>query len=373
MEAANLTLSLAFLAGLLSFASPCVLPLVPAYMGYLGGTAVIAGEQGGMRRETGTTFLHSLLFVLGFGLVFVLLGASATFIGQFLFESSILLQRVGGVLLVVFGMRLMAGDWNRERWVVAAVVVAVVTFVVDAGLLAQGRVEFGEYTVTWLMESVMMGMVVLAGAPWGTGRQETPGRSFVQPTPVIPGITSVILAVTAGVLNFLASIDLPVPNLAASILIVLAVILLNRTDLLYTERRITLKQASQADECNAEAGAYSGRAGYMRSLLFGVVFAAGWTPCVGPILAGILLVASQLETVGQGVALLAAYTLGLGIPFLLMGLAFGPLSRWLRRVNRYLGVVSIASGALLVLMGIFILTNSLTFLAQYGDFFHIEF
>ena len=366
MEAANLTLSVAFLAGLLSFASPCVLPLVPAYVGYLGGTAVIAGEQGGTRRETVRTFLHSLLFVLGFGLVFILLGASATFIGQFLFESSILLQRVGGVVLVVFGMRLMASDWSRERWIVAAAVVAVVTFVVDAGLLAQGRVVFGEHTITWLMESVMMGLVVLAGAPWEAGHQETSRRLFVQPT-------AVILAITAGILNFLASVDLLVPNLATSILIALVVILLNRTDLLYTERRITLKQTGTADASTGEAGVHSGGAVYLRSLLFGVVFAAGWTPCIGPILAGILLVASQLETVGQGVALLAAYTLGLGIPFLLMGVAFGRLSRWLRRMNRYVGVVSIVSGALLVLMGIFILTNSLTFLAQYGDFLRIEF
>jgi len=365
MEAANLTLSIAFLAGLLSFASPCVLPMVPAYVGYLGGTAVIAGEQGGTRRETGRTFLHSLLFVLGFGLVFILLGASATFIGRFLFESSILLQRVGGVMLVVFGMRLMARDWSRERWIAAAAVVTVATFVVDAGLLAQGRIVFGEYTIAWLMESVMMGLVVLAGAPWETGHQQAPRTSFVQPT-------GVILAITAGILNFLASVDLFVPNLAASVLIALAVILLNRTDLLYAERRITLKQTDPAGAWTEEAGGRSGGAGYLRSLLFGVVFAAGWTPCVGPILAGILLVASQLETVGQGVALLAAYTLGLGIPFLLMGLAFGPLSRWLRRMNRYMGVVSIVSGALLVLMGIFIFTNSLTFLAQYGDFLRIE-
>jgi cytochrome c-type biogenesis protein len=86
MEAPNLTLSIAFLAGLLSFASPCVLPLVPAYMGYLGGTAVLSAEQEGARRGTARTFLHALFFVLGFGLVFILLGASATFIGRVLFD-----------------------------------------------------------------------------------------------------------------------------------------------------------------------------------------------------------------------------------------------------------------------------------------------
>ncbi len=339
MDTANLTLSLAFLAGLLSFASPCVLPLVPAYMGYLGGTAVMSGEDGGARRETARTFLHAVLFVLGFGLVFVLLGASATFIGRFIFDSSILLRRVGGVLLVVFGMRILAVGWSQRRWIIAAVIVALATLVLASGLLAQGRIVFDEYAIVWLEESLMMGLVVLAGAGWSTARQ-------------------VILAVAAGILNFMASLDTLVPNLVASVLIPLAVLLFNRADLFYTEKKIELQQ--------------TGQTGYLRSLLFGVVFAAGWTPCVGPILAGILLVASQLETVGEGILLLTFYTLGLGIPFLLVGLAFGPLSRWLRRMNRYLGAVSVVSGVLLVLMGLFIFTDSLTFLSRYGSFFSFE-
>lgn len=344
MEAANLTLPIAFLAGLLSFASPCVLPLVPAYVGYLGGTTVMTAEQGGTRRDTARTFVHSLLFVLGFGLVFVLLGASATFIGRFLFDSSILLRRVGGVLLIVFGMRLMAISWSRRRWIVAAILVASATFLLDSGLLVrtsfvQGQIMFGDDLLVWLEESILLGLVVLAGADWSTARQ-------------------VILAGAAGILNFLASFDALVPNLAASVLITLAIVFLNRSDLFYAEKKIELEQ--------------TGQTGYLRSLLFGVVFAAGWTPCVGPILAGILVVASQLDTVGQGILLLVAYTLGLGIPFLLVGLAFGPLSRWLRRMNRYLGVISAVSGVLLVLMGIFIFTDSLTFLSQYGSFFNIE-
>jgi cytochrome c-type biogenesis protein len=85
------------------------------------------------------------------------------------------------------------------------------------------------------------------------------------------------------------------------------------------------------------------------------------------------VVAGQLETVGQGILLLAVYSLGLGIPFLLVGLAFGPLSGWLRRMNRYLGIISIISGVLLVLMGILIFTNSLGFLSQFGSFIEFEF
>jgi cytochrome c-type biogenesis protein len=335
MDTQNLTLFAAFVAGLLSFLSPCVLPLVPAYMGYLGGTAVISGEQGGTWRETLVVFAHALLFVLGFMLVFVLLGASATLVGRLLLDFSVLLQRVGGVLLVVFGMRLMGIGWNRWRWLLAALVVALLTFVLGSGLVSQGGLDLGPYAPVWLAESVMMGIIVLAGADWGTVRQ-------------------IILAGFAGLLNFFASYDAFVPNFLASLLIVLSVIFLNRADFFYSEKKLEMEQ--------------TGQTGYARSLLFGVVFAAGWTPCVGPILAGILLVASQLQTVGQGILLLVAYSLGLGIPFLVVGLLFGPMSRWLRRLNRYLGIVSTVSGGLLVLMGILIFTGSLGFLSQYGSF-----
>jgi cytochrome c-type biogenesis protein len=149
-----------------------------------------------------------------------------------------------------------------------------------------------------------------------------------------------------------------VPNLVASLLIGLVVYFLNRADFFYGSKKVELQQAGQA--------------GYPRSALFGVVFAAGWTPCVGPILTGILVVASQLDTVWQGILLLTAYSLGLGIPFLLLGLAFAPLSRWLRKANRYLGVVSAVSGGLLVLMGVLIFGSSLSFLSQYGTIFDLE-
>jgi len=342
MDAPNLTLPIAFLAGLLSFASPCVLPLVPAYIGYLGGTAVISEGDAGARRETARTFLHAAFFVLGFGLVFVVLGALATFLGSFFADDSKnLLRLVGGVLLVGFGMRLMGNEWDRKRWIAAAAAVGIATFLLASGLITQGRIESGGLVLTWLVTSLMMGLVVLAGAGWSTERQ-------------------VILAVGIGVLSFVTSLDLLalVPNLGASILIALAVILLNRAEFFYAEKRIELKQTEQA--------------GYLRSLLFGVVFAAGWTPCLGPILGGILIVAGQLDTVGQGAMLLTAYTLGLGIPFLLVGLVFGPLSRWLRRMNRYLGIVAIVSGVLLVLMGLFIFTDSLFFLSRYGNFIELE-
>ena len=257
MDAQNLTLPIAFLAGLLSFVSPCVLPLVPAYVGYLGGTTLLTGEQAGTRRDTARTFSHSLLFVLGFMVVFVFLGASATFVGRLFLDYSLLLQRVGGVLLVVFGMRLMAIGWSRERWIAAAVLAGLATLLLNNNLPLQ-RLE----------ESLLVVAVILAGAGFAT--------------PIQIG-----LGVVAGLLNFVASYDTLVPNLAASLLIALIAIFMNRTDLFYAEKKLELDQ--------------TGQAGYFRSLLFGVVFAAGWTPCVGPILAGILLIASTFQTVGQGI------------------------------------------------------------------------
>lgn len=339
MDAQNITLSLAFLAGLLSFASPCVLPLVPAYVGYLSGSALMADGQAGTSHETSRTFLHSLFFVLGFSAIFVLLGASASFIGRILFDYSGLLQRAGGVLLVIFGMRLMASGWSMARWIAASGSVALVAFLFNSGLVNGGPVEFGEYGILWVEESVILGLVVLAGANWSTARQA-------------------ILAGTAGVLNFLASFDAVVPNLVTSLVIGLMVFFLHRTDLFYSEKRLHLQG--------------SGQSGYLRSFVFGVIFAAGWTPCVGPILAMILVVASQLQTVGHGVLLLGSYSLGLAVPFLVLGLAFGPVAEWLRRARRYAGIVSALSGVLLVLMGILIFTDSLAFLARYGNLFNIE-
>ena len=333
MDPQNLTLSIAFVAGLLSFASPCVLPLVPAYIGYLSGTAVISREQ---PARPLVPFVHALLFVLGFMAVFVVLGASATFLGTLLVSYSLLLQRVGGVLLVVLGMRLMgdhiptqrSGQANRQVWIALAIVAGLITLLLSASDPLQ-RLE----------EGLLMAAVVLGCA------------GFALPI-------QIGLAVAAGLLNFLSSYDTLIPNAIASLLIAAVVYFFSKTDLLYTEKRFELKQGQPV--------------GYLRSLLVGVIFAAGWTPCIGPILAGILLVASTLETVGQGILLLTVYSLGLGIPFLVVGLAFVPFSKALRKANRYLGVISIVSGVLLALMGILIFTGSLGFLAQYGNFLNLE-
>ena len=101
---------------------------------------------------------------------------------------------------------------------------------------------------------------------------------------------------------------------------------------------------------------------YLRSLLIGSAFSLGWTPCIGPILGGILTLAGSSQTGWQGAYLLAAYSLGLGTPFLAIGLALGPITPWLRQINRHLNLVSWISGLLLIAVGLLVLTNSMGWL-----------
>ena len=106
--------------------------------------------------------------------------------------------------------------------------------------------------------------------------------------------------------------------------------------------------------------------GYLRSLLIGALFAVGWTPCVGPILGGIFTLALNVETGAQGAGLLAVYSLGLGIPFLALGIAFDALSPVLRRINRYGSVIYVISGLLLIAVGVLMLTNKIAWFASLG-------
>ena len=106
-------------------------------------------------------------------------------------------------------------------------------------------------------------------------------------------------------------------------------------------------------------------AGYLGAVLTGITFAAGWTPCIGPILAGILAVAGAQETVAEGVKLLAVYSLGLGVPFLLTALAVDSFFSAFARIRRYYKWVEIASGVLLVAIGVLIFTNRFTIIAQW--------
>jgi cytochrome c-type biogenesis protein len=241
----NVTLFAAFGAGLLSFISPCVLPLVPGYLSYIsglsldemrgtpmaaGGVAVATMPSAVARRQV---ILSSLAFILGFSLVFVALGAAASAIGQFLLAKQEIFSRIAGAIIIIFGLHTM-----------------------------------GVLRIEWL----------------------------------------------------------------------------------YQEKRVHTNRKP---------------AGTIGALLVGVAFAFGWTPCIGPILAGILALAGSQDTVGQGVRMLAIYSLGLGVPFFAAALAINRFFGAMSRIRRHYHKIELVSGALLVAIGALIFTNKFTIIAQW--------
>ena len=104
------------------------------------------------------------------------------------------------------------------------------------------------------------------------------------------------------------------------------------------------------------------------SIFVGMAFAAGWTPCIGPILSSILIYAGSMATIGKGIFLLVMYSLGLAVPFLLTAVAIGSFSKYLKKISKYLPVISVISGILMIAMGVLVFTNRLTILSRYLNF-----
>ncbi len=231
----NATPLAAFAAGILSFLSPCVLPLVPGYVSLISGTSVdeLAAPA---QRLTRRVMLSSAMFIVGFSVVFIALGAVATSIGQLTRQYYSLLTRIAGAVIIVFGLHL-TGIWKIKA--------------------------------------------------------------------------------------------------------------------LYADKRLhEVKGGSSA------AGAF----------VIGFAFAFGWTPCIGPILAAILALAAAEETVLKGVVLLAIYSAGLAVPFLLTSLGVDRFLAFYGRFRRHLHVVEVVSGVLLIAIGVLILTRHFTILSGYLSF-----
>jgi len=225
----NTSLFAAFTAGLLSFLSPCILPLIPAYLSFISGVSLSEMRKEESESKSSVKVLsNALFFVIGFSFVFVALGASATFLGKFLIAELGILRRVAGVLVILLGLLVLG--------------------VFRIGFLDQEK------------------------------RYHQRTKPF----------------------------------------------------------------------------------GLFGSFLVGMAFAFGWTPCIGPILAGILFVASTKETVAQGIGLLGVYSAGLGIPFLLAALAVDRFLRVSSWINRHFQAIKITSGLLLIAVGILMLTDDLT-------------
>ncbi|MFP6870107.1 MAG: cytochrome c biogenesis protein CcdA [Nitrospinota bacterium] len=288
MPADNVSLGLAFLAGVLSFASPCVLPLFPSYISYITGLSYEEIKEGAEERRVRALILaNSIFFILGFSAVFIALGASVSFLGNVLFRYQDGIRVGGGILITMFGLYI--GDRALEfrlqlllqKWPPALVAVA----------------------------AIVLLMAGLVGIDKGA-----------------PALGGVLMA--AG-LYAAAAVFFPA---------------------LSQEKRVTLK---------------SKPAGWAGSFVVGVTFAAGWTPCVGPILGSILLFAGTKETAGQGVILLASYSAGLGVPFLLSGLGVSYFLKYYQSFRKYFRVVELGSSVMLLAVGILLISNYLSVISAY--------
>lgn len=218
-----------FLQGMASFLSPCVLPLIPAYMTYLTGQSLETLSEDKKAHKTLAT--NSIAFVLGFSIVFILLGAAATRLGSYMLRHQYTIQRISGVLIILFGL-------------------------------------------------------------FHTG--------------LIP----------IKILNY--------------------------------ERRLNVKPKSR---------------GFVPSMLIGMGFSVGWTPCIGPVLASVLILAANTQTLAVGMLYLAVYALGLGIPFLVLAMGARYLLKYLKGIYKYMNVIKIISGIILIIIGIMIFFNVFAYLA----------
>ena len=269
----------AFLAGLVSFLSPCVLPLVPGYISMLSGIGMEQLRQGQQPRAG--LFASSLAFVTGFSVVFISFGASASAVGTFLRQNRSLLAPIAGALIILFGLHLLG---------------VLIKLTVRTGLILGGVL-------------VLLGVVAL-----------------LRGGPLVFGF---------GYVHFfsLSLIGFFGPAMARW---------LNRDVRLHTS--------------STQPGIWSG-------FLLGFAFAFGWTPCIGPILATVLALAAASDTIARGVLLLAVYSAGLAVPFLLTALGISQFLRFYQRFRKHLHAVELFSGALLLFVGGLIFTNRLTWMA----------
>jgi cytochrome c-type biogenesis protein len=268
----------AFLAGLVSFLSPCVLPLVPGYISMLSGIGVEQLRQGQQPRGL---FASSLAFVFGFSVVFISFGATASVVGSFLQQNRSFLAPIAGALILLFGLHLL-------------------------GVLIKLTVRVG-----FILGAVLALLGVVA---------------LLRGSPLVLGL---------GYVHFfsLSLIGFFGPAMTR-----------------WLNRDVRLQTST------TQPGIWSG-------FLLGFAFAFGWTPCIGPILTTVLALAAASDTIARGVLLLAVYSAGLAVPFLLTALGIGQFLRFYQRFRKHLHAVELFSGALLLFVGGLVFTNRLTWMA----------
>ena len=275
----DVSLAGAFLAGLVSFLSPCVLPLVPGYISMLSGIGMEQLRKGDV--PTSGLFSSSLAFVAGFSVVFISFGASASAVGSFLRQNRALLAPVAGALILLFGLHLI-------------------------GALIKLNLRAG----------IILGVLLVALGV----------ASLLRHAPLFAGLSAAHF-LSLSLIGFFG------PAMAR-----------------WLNRDVHLRSKS------TQPGIWSG-------FLLGFAFAFGWTPCIGPILATVLALAAASDTIARGVLLLAVYSAGLAIPFLLTALGIGQFMAFYKNFRKYLHAVELFSGALLLFVGGLVFVNKLTWLS----------
>lgn len=235
MQDATALIIPAFIAGILTFLAPCTLPLVPGYLGFISGvSARDLKDPQKIKTARKKVFMNGLLYVIGFSVIFILLGTLFGLAGAALAQHRVWLSRIGGIFVIFFGLYLM---------------------------------HFFDLKVFTFMQK---------------------------------------------------------------------------------ERRFSFVSKLQPGKPSS-------------SLIFGMTFAFGWTPCVGPVLASILLLASTSGTITQGALLLFVFSLGLAIPFLLLAISVGHAAQYIQKISKYLNVISFIGGAFLVVLGVLLFMDRFAF------------
>ena len=341
----------AFSAGVLSFVSPCVLPLVPIYLTNLAGASVENGQVVAERRKT---FAHALAFVLGLSAVFIALGAGAGLTGVALQDYLPQLETAAGVLLILLGS-LLIPSFGRRPPLVAALGLAV------AGAVFLGVVELAELRDD-RARMALLGLASLAAWAKFAGYlqfnllQRTIKADF-------GGARKVGYARSAMVGGAFGVVELAElrDDRARMALLGLASLAAWAKFAGYLQFNL-LQRTIKADFGGAR------KVGYARSAMVGGAFGVGWTPCVGPILGAILTLAATSGSAATGTYLLAFYAAGLGVPFLLAGLALGDVTRATRRMGRFLPAFEVAGAVMMIALGALLLAGALTNLNEYFGF-----
>lgn len=279
---------LAFSAGLLSFMSPCVLPLVPVYLMNLSGASI---ENGRIVADRKRTVRHALVFVSGFSFVFILLGVGAGLFGSYFFtDNREEIQQIAGALMLLMG------------------VILIPTY----GARSPGR-----------SLAILAGLVLIFFFLRDLAQIQDSGARQAQ--------LGVILAIAW--LRFAGYLELA-----------------------FLQRTIRLDSGANRT------------VGYTRSGLVGAGFAAGWTPCIGPVLGSVLTLGATSSSAWTATYLMVAYSAGLAVPFLIGAFALSDIAPALRKMNRYAPYIEVATGVMLIALGVLLWTGRLTALNSYFDF-----